>query len=164
MIDVQILATGPEFLKRGFRGTKPVIEKLVRDAETEIKIFAYKLGPDMDLWELIEEKLQQENPVDITIILNVNEQTSVVQDKLYDLHKKFGKDGGKFHLIDFEKIEGALLHAKVLVVDRKKVVIGSANFSWGGMVNHYELGVLIEGQPAWDIANLAKIFEQKEVK
>jgi len=162
MTDVQILATGPEFLKRGFRGTKPVIEKLIRDAKKEIKIFAYKLGPDMDLWELIEEKLKQEKPVNVTIILNLPEQTPGVQDKLYNLEKKFGKKGGRFRLIDFEKLEGALLHAKVLVVDREKVVIGSANFSWGGMVNHYELGVLIEGPSAWEIANLAKIFEDKQ--
>jgi phosphatidylserine/phosphatidylglycerophosphate/cardiolipin synthase-like enzyme len=46
------------------------------------------------------------------------------------------------------------LHAKVLVVDRKKAIVGSANFSWGGMYSNYEVGLLIEGEPAWKLAEI----------
>ena len=52
------------------------------------------------------------------------------------------------------KANGRQLHAKVIVVDRKGAVIGSANFSWGGMVANYEVGVLIDGYEAWKMAKL----------
>ena len=156
MTDIQILATGPEFVKMGFRGTKPVIEDLVKNAQKEILIFAYKFGPEIELWNLIEERL--EGGVKITIVASVKEQVDAVKEKLEMLELKFGKNN--FHLVDFQNPSGGLLHAKVIVVDRKKAVIGSANFSWGGMINHYELGVLIEGPQVWEIAKLEKAFEK----
>tara|TARA_Y100000310_G_scaffold316730_1_gene368823 strand:- start:37 stop:225 length:189 start_codon:yes stop_codon:yes gene_type:complete len=42
----------------------------------------------------------------------------------------------------------------VIVADRNKIVIGSANLSKGGLKNHYEMGVLIEGQEAWTVADI----------
>jgi phosphatidylserine/phosphatidylglycerophosphate/cardiolipin synthase-like enzyme len=57
-------------------------------------------------------------------------------------------------VVDFSDPEGSLLHAKVLVMDRKKAVFGSANFSWGGMVANHEVGVLLEGNSAWTLATL----------
>ena len=45
-----------------------------------------------------------------------------------------------------------ILHAKVIVVDEyrdtAKAIVGSANFSWGGLANHYEVGVYVEGDEA----------------
>lgn len=42
-----------------------------------------------------------------------------------------------------------ILHAKVIVVDEyrdtAKAIVGSANFSWGGLANHYEVGMYVEG-------------------
>lgn len=47
-----------------------------------------------------------------------------------------------------------ILHAKVVVVDRKKAILGSANFSWGGMAAHYEIGIFLEGDEAWTLSKL----------
>ena len=45
-----------------------------------------------------------------------------------------------------------ILHAKVIVVDEyrdtAKAIVGSANFSWGGLANHYEVGTYVEGEQA----------------
>jgi len=45
-----------------------------------------------------------------------------------------------------------ILHAKVIVVDEyrdtAKAIVGSANFSWGGLANHYEVGTYVEGEHA----------------
>lgn len=63
------------------------------------------------------------------------------------VQKCFESNGGNI----FQK---QMLHAKVVVVDRKKAVLGSANFSWGGMAAHYEIGVLLEGDEAWTLSKL----------
>lgn len=57
-------------------------------------------------------------------------------------------------IIDFSRINNQQLHAKILVVDRKKAVIGSANFSWGGMYANYEVGLFVEGEIAWELAGI----------
>ncbi len=61
--------------------------------------------------------------------------------------KCFESNGGKI-------FQNQMLHAKVIVADRKKAVLGSANFSWGGMSAHYEIGVLLEGKDAWTLSKL----------
>jgi len=48
--------------------------------------------------------------------------------------------------------EQADLHAKVIVVDRKKALVGSANLSLRGLMNNHELGVVVEGPVAAEIA------------
>jgi len=155
MTDIQILATGPEFVKRGLRGTQPVIEQLIKNADRFIHILAYKFGPDINMWNLLEDRL--ERGVKVTIVASKNEQIKPVLEKLESFEQKFKEN---FLMADFQNAEGGLLHAKVIVVDRKKAVIGSANFSKGGMKNHYELGVLINDEShAWELANLIEILK-----
>ena len=46
----------------------------------------------------------------------------------------------------------ANLHAKVVVVDRAQALIGSANFSERGLANNYELGMVVSGSDAVEVA------------
>jgi len=164
MTDIQILATGSEFVKQGLRGTQPVIDELVENAESEIHMLAYKFGPNIDLWKKLEKKL--EGGIKVTLVVSKKEQMDTVIEKLDDLEEKFGNNN--FRLTDFENPDGGLLHAKVIVADRKKAVIGSANFSLGGMQNHYELGVLFSDDEAerssfaWKLANLVEILADEK--
>jgi len=52
-----------------------------------------------------------------------------------------------------------LIHSKLLVVDRQRGYLGSANFSWHGMESNLELGVSLETGQA---AAIAGIFEHLE--
>lgn len=52
-----------------------------------------------------------------------------------------------------------LIHAKLMVVDRQRGYIGSANLSWHGMESNLELGVSLEPGQAGAIAG---IFEHLE--
>ncbi len=55
-------------------------------------------------------------------------------------------------LAAFEDVDGMdeyrSLHAKVIVADRERAVIGSANFTLGGLERNLELGVRVEGETA----------------
>ncbi|MGH7900681.1 MAG: phospholipase D-like domain-containing protein [Thermodesulfobacteriota bacterium] len=150
MKDIQILATGPAFIKEGIRGTEPVIEDLLRQAQNEIQIMAYLFSPNAKkILKLIEKALAR--GIKTTIIVNKLE----LHDERIKKHLSRLKDEfSHLKIIDFKDKKGGQLHAKVLVVDRKKAVLGSANFSWGGMTKNYEIGVLVEGQPAWKLAKL----------
>lgn len=64
------------------------------------------------------------------------------------------KDKECFEFNGGKLFQRKMLHAKVVVVDREKAVLGSANFSWGGMSAHYEVGVLLEGPEAWTLSKL----------
>lgn len=52
-----------------------------------------------------------------------------------------------------------LIHSKLVVADRQRGYIGSANFSWHGMESNLELGVCLEPTQA---AAIAGIFEHLE--
>lgn len=43
------------------------------------------------------------------------------------------------------------MHGKVIVADRARVLIGSANFSVGGLAGNIKLGVRLEGAVAQEI-------------
>ena len=44
------------------------------------------------------------------------------------------------------------LHAKVVVADRTRALVGSANLSRHGLIINHELAVVIEGPPAGEVA------------
>jgi phosphatidylserine/phosphatidylglycerophosphate/cardiolipin synthase-like enzyme len=147
---VQLLGTGPEFIRKGIRGIEPVIEEAILSARSDIHILAYLFTPRatgfLDLLEGAAKK-----SVKIRILVNrLDRQHVRIRSRLMSLRKSC-------HTVDVASFVGEdrrQLHAKVVVADRKKAIIGSANFSWGGMVANYEIGVLIEGQAAWKMAEL----------
>jgi cardiolipin synthase len=57
--------------------------------------------------------------------------------ELKDLEKKYP-------YFKIKIIKGAVLHAKIIVSDRKKVLMGSANLTYSGMLKNYEVGLEIE--------------------
>ncbi len=154
MKNVQILATGPELIKEGIRGIEPVIQEIISQAQNEIHLTAYLITPQaasiLDMLEMAAGR-----GVKITIVINCLESQD---DKIKTRLKKLNERFSHVKIINFCDSEGRQLHAKVIICDRKKAVIGSANLSWGGMVTNYEVGVLVEGEPAWRLAQLIDFF------
>lgn len=147
MSRIQILATGPELLKRGLRGIEPVTEELIREAENEIQILAYVFTPEaVHFISLLNDAAAR--GVKITMIINsLSTQHRMIKKELYLLASRFPN----VKILNFRLGKGQL-HAKLLIADRKKAVIGSANFTWMGMYANYELGLLVEGETAWELA------------
>ena len=38
--------------------------------------------------------------------------------------------------------------------DRKKCIIGSANFTWGGLFKNHEVATYLEGEDVWHLSSL----------
>jgi phosphatidylserine/phosphatidylglycerophosphate/cardiolipin synthase-like enzyme len=147
---VEILGTGSEFTKQGIRSTEPVIEEIIMQASQEIQILAYVFtSKALHILNLVENAAKK--GVRTTVIVNdLQSQEEVIKTKLRAMEASFSH----VHVFNFADNTKRQLHAKIVVVDRKKAVIGSANFSWGGMYSNYEIGLLVEGEPAWKIAQL----------
>lgn len=148
MSDIQILATGKKFIGSGLRAIEPVLEELIISSEKEIHLLAYLFTTSaIKILELLESRAGR----GIAILLVVNH----IKSQPIEIQTWFQSASSRFphvKIVDFGGEHDDNLHAKVIVSDRKKAVVGSANFSWGGMVANYEVAVLVEGQPAWKLA------------
>ncbi|MDA7953116.1 MAG: phospholipase D family protein [Nitrosopumilus sp.] len=149
MTKADVLATGEISLKHGFQGTGPAIEELIIEADTEIHILAYMMTSHArQILKLLEDSL--ERGVAVTIVLNkLHEQSPDIRMKLDKMSEVYRR----LHVADFSMPEGDM-HAKVIVADRSCAVIGSANFTFGGMTRNYEIGVRIEGKEAGRLSAL----------
>jgi len=149
MTELKILATGTDFLKENVRGTGPAVEKVIDDAQRELHIMAYVISKHAkNFMDLLEKAL--ESGVKTTLVINkLAEQDDETKERLFSWRRKFSY----FRLVDFNRVEKTL-HAKVIVADRDRAVIGSANFSWGGLSGNYEIGVLIQGRDAYTLSKL----------
>jgi Phosphatidylserine/phosphatidylglycerophosphate/cardiolipin synthases and related enzymes len=149
MSEVDLLATGYGLTGGGVRAIAPVLEDLISEASTEVQAIAYLIAPSAaPLINLIEKAAKR--GVAVTLVVNrLANQNQRVQMKLRSL----ARDVPHFQVHDFN-LPDQEIHAKVVVADRKRAVVGSANLSWGGMYGNYEIGLLVGGEVAWKLATL----------
>lgn len=150
MKNIQIVATGPELIRDGIRSIQSVLEEIVQSARNEIQIATYLIAPSaMPFLDLIELKAQL--GIKITLIINqFPGQDEKILHWINSMQNKFTH----FKIFDFSLYREYNLHAKVIVVDRNKAVTGSANLSWGGMISNYEVGIYVDGEPAWQLGKM----------
>lgn len=55
----------------------------------------------------------------------------------------------------------SIMHAKVVVADQSRVLIGSANFTGGGLKHNLELGLRVEGPVAVTIVRLVSTLRER---
>ncbi len=150
MSEIQILATGPELVKEGVRAIEPVVQEIMLEASKEIQIVGYVFTPQANQIFALAQRAAEKG-ISVTFIVNNLESQNVkIRRELLQLRKNYSR----VKVVDFHDKEGRQLHAKVVVADRRIAVVGSANFSWGGMVANYEIGVLIVGDAAWKLAQV----------
>lgn len=157
---VEILATGPDIVKKGVRGIEPVIEGLIQQATREIHIIAYLITPSaLGILEMLEQAA--ERGVRIVIVVNdLQSQNKAVVQKLTEISDEYPH----VNIADFIGGRNRPLHAKILVADRKAAFVGSANLSWGGMFSNYEIGLLVQGKVAWKLSEIADRLASKYMR
>ena len=153
---IELAGTGPEFVSQGIREIESLMEELITGAQTEIQILAYVFTESaLPLIDTLGRAAAR--GVRITLVLNrLNDQNPAVINKIGEMQSMFPA----FKVVNFEDRHGSVLHAKVVVSDRKKAVVGSANFTMGGMTSNYELGIFLEGDVAWKLSNVIDTFAE----
>jgi cardiolipin synthase len=134
---------------------KTLLFESLREAKNSIQISIFSLGEKNDemreFFQIIEDKLKARRTVQF--IINDMEGDLVGEFSKNKLNKLMKYDN--FDLQNFvPKNRGDLLHAKIIVVDRKFALIGSANLSHHGLFSNYEIMIKVTGGVAADIANL----------
>jgi cardiolipin synthase len=145
---VQVLVSGLAWMGQGIRSIETVLEELLQSAQDEIMITAYAIGNVSDsFFKGLEHTLSR--GVRIHLIINhPDKQPDEVLESLRSLSVRYRH----FHLYSFEHAgENADLHAKIIVVDRQKALVGSANLSYRGWTTNHELAVLVNGPAAGEI-------------
>jgi len=153
---INIVVTGTEWMGSGVGSIESVITDLFKSAVNEIYISAYSIGNSSDLiFKWLEKALSR--GVNIKMVINrLSEQPAEVRGKLNNFILIYPH----FQLFEFQSSEHVDLHAKVIVVDHEKALVGSSNLSKRGLITNYEMGVYIEGKVASIVANtLSKLFD-----
>jgi len=146
---ITLLATGERLVSGGVRAFDPVIRELLQAARREIQLAIYRFDESAaPLLDLLEQAAARGVRV-LMVVSAIPSQPPGIRERLERLRSRPG-----IRVVDFEAAGGGLLHAKVIVADRERAVIGSANLTWGGLVRNHEVGVLIEGSEVWEIARL----------
>jgi len=157
---VNIVVTGTEWLGGGVGSIETALEKLFRDACDEISISAYAISSGADIiFEWIETALNR--GVRVKLLVNRLEgQPPDVVARIIKLVNNYPH----MHLYLFLAQEISDLHAKIIVIDRKKALVGSSNLSQRGLMTNYEMGLVIEGPAASEIAGtMDRLYQSRLV-
>ncbi len=124
----------------GVGSIQTAVEELLESAQHEVTAVTYSitLGAEGFL-DGIQTCLERGIRVEL-IINKMDTQNSQAISRIRAMAGTFPR----FAVFDFVDPRGADLHSKLLIVDRNRAVVGSANLSWNGMVRNHELAVLIE--------------------
>jgi len=146
---VKVVVTGTGWMGSGFGSIDSALDRLFASATNEISICAYSISSGAEvILERIESTLQRN--VEVCLIINkVDKQEETVRKKLNDLLISYAR----LRIYNFQPREGdGDLHAKVIVIDRSQALVGSSNFSRRGLLRNHELGVIVEGNAAAEVA------------
>jgi hypothetical protein len=154
--DIEIAWTGPEAEGPLVRPTRLVIEEMLRGVrETgEVLLVGYAFtapkGSAMaDVITLLEEATRKQ--AGITLVLHKREDgpDNPIIAQLWDASVK------KPRIMTWNPPSDhpyTKLHAKVLIVDRVEMLVGSANFTFLGLESNLELGLRVRGPQAAAVA------------
>lgn len=136
---VDLVATLPD-PDRNVLATRDVVQTMLEGARTSILVAGYELNEPSVRRLLIRRGLDK---IAVTVVGDRKTGSARELQKDWPPHAR--------PLRALENIEAAtpwqaaLLHAKVIVADSETALIGSANFTAGGLRNNIELGVRLTG-------------------
>lgn len=147
---VSLAVTGPGWLGGGMPAVERVLAELVASAQQEVMLTAYSITAGSDrIWVELERALATGIRV-VVVVDRLEEQCADARALLERLLWTYSKALSLYNFAGEDSTTG--LHAKVLVVDRKVALVGSANLSHRGMVTAHEMATIIRGPTADRIA------------
>jgi phosphatidylserine/phosphatidylglycerophosphate/cardiolipin synthase-like enzyme len=132
--------TGPESDRGHGRLTLAVVAELIDEARHEILLASYATIPGQNVRRALEAAADRD--VNITLLLERNAD-----------NPNFNGHGDPFPGLAARRLAwpadarpaGASMHAKVLVVDRRTALVGSANLTGHALERNLECGLLVRG-------------------
>ena len=146
---IQILSSGDIFVEEGVMSIESKLLEMLDNTEYDLYIVMYTIsGKPESFWNKLKNLLKKGIQVNFIIEGSIQHKTKTI-DILNRLQKY-----RNFNLYFYS--DENPLHAKLIVSDGKRAILGSANISGGGLVQNHEIAVYIEGEKAWTLKKLAK--------
>ena len=152
----EILVTGSKFLGvSGVKGTSSIMEKIMSENVDELQILAYDITTNaVEFLNLLRNAIK--GGVMTTMIYNIPSEEQMKQksraDAINEL-KHLSSKHTNFIFVPFP-VDGKILHAKVVIANRKRAYVGSSNFTWGGMSKNYEVGMMVGEDDSYILSKL----------
>lgn len=134
--DIHILASGEKWVGYGVRSFSSTIREVVDDSRNNLLMTIYTIS-DMKIVESIERALERGVSIEIFIYFPDQSFNNRAINEIVKMEDCY-------NYLKIYRIRNEVLHAKLLVADGQKIIAGSANPTFSGMVKNYELGFLIE--------------------
>jgi len=149
----ELVWSGETIGGRGVRSTGPIVNEMLGHARRSVLVVSYSIwlgqGAAADVVARLAEL--SSTGVDVTFILDLRYQDGWNITQLKSAWPK-GRRRPAIWSWQHGSDTIAKLHAKVIVVDRRDVLITSANLTGHGIDTNLELGLRVLGQPAEDTA------------
>ena len=146
-----IAVTGTAWMGGGVGSVQSAIEELFDKADCEIQIAVYEMTAGATKF-LNRLRVCLARGIRVTMIINrYEDKPPPIRKRLEFLAKRFPH----FEILNFQpENEMEDLHAKIIIVDRNRALVGSANLTWKGLVGNHELAVIVYGPVASKIGEL----------
>jgi phosphatidylserine/phosphatidylglycerophosphate/cardiolipin synthase-like enzyme len=140
-----LFASGSDWVGAGVRSIETGLHELFTGARHRIVASAYSIGGSAfglpESW--VADALSRE--VGVVFVANRwDEQPRAATGPL----ERLARADPRLEIWSWEGPEWHELHAKVVVADESRALIGSSNWSGNGLLRNHELAVMIEGEPA----------------
>ncbi|WP_409346931.1 phospholipase D family protein [Paenibacillus sp. MBLB4367] len=147
--NIKVLATGLGWLGNGVESITTNVEELFNSAKYELFIAAYSISAGaLEVILMLNTPLSR--GVDVRLLINKYEQIHPSVKSIFD---DFSKKYMNISIFDFNHPDNYDLHAKMIVADREKAIIGSSNISRRGFFENHELAVMITGNEVIKVAS-----------
>jgi cardiolipin synthase len=158
---VNVAVTGNAWMRNGVGSIRNLMETAFSNANNEILIAIYAISTNEEFLKMLKDTLVR--GIRICMIVNKFETQHAIAKKeimrISNLYENFIL----FDFIPDNDFED--LHAKIIVIDHKYALVGSANLSTNGLFRNYELMVGISGVAANQIAaQIDTLLKSKNVK
>ena len=148
----KILVSGKDFIRADFSAFVPVLEDMINSTENEIILATYVITDSaIHILKLLNDALSK--GIKLKIIVNHINKEDVFFKKWVQKNRE-NYANFVFKINDRKEYR---LHAKVIISDRKKAIVGSANYTWSGMIKNFEIGTYLEGSEIWKLASLIEL-------
>jgi len=170
---VDLVWTGPETAGVTNRDTAVVVRDLFGGAESEVLVAGFAIYQGRDVFKRLAERMAERPTLHVKFFLDVHRaqaDTTPSGELLRRFAHRFQTQewpGGRLpelyydpRSLDVEAAKRSSLHAKCIVVDRRKALVTSANFTEAAQARNIEVGALIcaerfAAQLAWHFEALA---------
>lgn len=154
---VSLVWTGPETDGTRNRDTKIVVRELFAKAKTSVIVAGFAVYQGREVFSALAESMKLKPNLSVSFYLNIQRtygDTSASDQIVRQFADKFkNKDwpGTRMPKVFYDprsvapsKGKNAVLHAKVVIVDRQFTFVSSANFTEAAQERNIEAGVLID--------------------